>query len=1054
MTLQGQDHDDREASKFDDLQEVASKDKLITKLNAKLQATKREYAAYRKKVDTKLQNKHQDVAATKPLDRFDPDVKRDADCNVLKKHTVTSNCSCSFSTSIHVPPDAFFKALTNDHASHVTNKMLYQEVVKRLSEGETVVFWSYMLDQVKSCDLTLRLKVKRSDDDEIMTRVSSVREEDVVHVHTQVEVGQVMKDSSIVTSQSTVATKAMTSTKGGFVTTSSKQGASKKLDFWSEDDKASDLFSKIATQFYKRFKKEGVIDEMMKEECVLEKGKATIAAIESSSDLKVIPSGDPLVTGKVAHVEGDIKLLTGVIESVMDGEIEELAAFECLKMSREATKNFHEKGGVKKTVEEKEGENKMIVCYEDTDALDKKHPRDPNVLAASARSIWEYERLPEVEGIPQIRVRLVSRVDIAGSIPTFIMNRLTKNYAKSLINMKKKFDKSLEINAGQRAGIMKKIKLQEEAGGAKALAQFKALSEEKQGSERPSRKFELADSNVQANAVGSKGWGSTSVNVRAEMEEVAAIFWDFGSRANIAISGDVESTFEEDEEGAGGFRKIVKRHQQCRVAMAVITVIVHLRVKYGRATVVARGSVSVGNAGAIEASETVAILLRRLDGGMTKLEFACEIELGFGVSQGAAKHFVERRLGEIIGVSIYFQRLVRLKEYREADGVALGNDLLWTAPSAKKRVERLKEVLTRSRAMREPAETLPWFETMMVIAVRGNLNLNKAVRTKMVCVSEKEAIRIGKNLRLALKSRKVIGAGVDQWRLQNPAVGELMDEHNLVEPMIIVISKGIVKTAVWGLMWRVTLGAVLSLGDLVKDLIVLKRFWKGGDEMMACRDATLACLTTSIVLQLMVVAIQNRKKGVLRILKETMIVVTRMKSAVDACRVASGAEKEKDTQIDPMLDMTFSKLIEIFTKSIPGIIIQTSAIISELNSGDPTSSMTYISLLVSSMTTGFVSATLSYDYDTDPKKRAFNPEFYGYVPDDARKRAALFVTMTLMSADQVLIHGISVVILGSIARSYALLYLVGNMVLYFIYKVVRGDLRHWLPLYGLTGSVI
>ena len=91
----------------------------------------------------------------------------------------------------------------------------------------------------------------------------------------------------------------------------------------------------------------------------------------------------------------------------------------------------------------------------------------------------------------------------------------------------------------------------------------------------------------------------------------------------------------------------------------------------------------MGNAGAIEAKETVAILLRRFDGGMTKLEFACEIELGFGVSQGAGKHFVERRLGEIIGVSIYFQRLVRLKEYREADGVPLGNDLLWTAPSAK-----------------------------------------------------------------------------------------------------------------------------------------------------------------------------------------------------------------------------------------------------------------------------------------------------------------------------------------------------------------------------------
>ncbi|GMI16291.1 hypothetical protein TrLO_g11949 [Triparma laevis f. longispina] len=37
--------------------------------------------------------------------------------------------------------------------------------------------------------------------------------------------------------------------------------------------------------------------------------------------------------------------------------------------------------------------------------------------------------------------------------------------------------------------------------------------------------------------------------------------------------------------------------------------------------------------------------------------------------------------------------------------------------------------------------------------------------------------------------------------------------------MMLVLSKGIVKTAAWGLMWRVTLGAVLSLGDLVTDLI-------------------------------------------------------------------------------------------------------------------------------------------------------------------------------------------------------------------------------------------
>ena len=84
---------------------------------------------------------------------------------------------------------------------------------------------------------------------------------------------------------------------------------------------------------------------------MLEKGQATFAAIESSSDLKAIPLGDPIVTMKATHLENDT-LVTGIVESVIDGEMEELAAFDCIKTSREATKNFHKKGGVQKFVEE------------------------------------------------------------------------------------------------------------------------------------------------------------------------------------------------------------------------------------------------------------------------------------------------------------------------------------------------------------------------------------------------------------------------------------------------------------------------------------------------------------------------------------------------------------------------------------------------------------------------------------------------------------------------------------------------------------------------------
>ena len=171
------------------------------------------------------------------------------------------------------------------------------------------------------------------------------------------------------------------------------------------------------------------------------------------------------------------------------------------------------------------------------------------------------------------------------------------------------------------------------------------------------------------------------------------------------VSDDVERSFKEIE---GGFKKIVKRRQKMdsshgghhhdrsfvsemalqRVNEDTIIILItplhedHEDACREKKTIRASGSVSEGSS--IEAKETVAIRLRG-DVGKTKVDFSFDTELGFGVSQRAVKRFVERRLEEIIGVSIYFQRLVPLKEYKVEDGVALAQDLLWMAISGKKR---------------------------------------------------------------------------------------------------------------------------------------------------------------------------------------------------------------------------------------------------------------------------------------------------------------------------------------------------------------------------------
>ena len=267
----------------------------------------------------------------------------------------------------------------------------------------------------------------------------------------------------------------------------------------------------------------------------IEKGKATIASIIQSPNLvQAVDTGDPLVIGKTAHLTGD-RLLTGFGECIVDGELEELVAYEYLKTCRESSRNFRAKGGVKRIVKErdshsfyclsrvdikvlgfkhrewrslvvwkKEGENKIIVCYDDTDALDEEYPRDPNVVVGSSHAIWEYERLPVVEGVPQTRVKQFARIDIAGSIPTFVMNRISKNYGRSMIGMRKKFDKSLEIDAGRRAAIVQSIKQKKGTEGAEALRQLEALLEERPGWIRPSRSYGKADSKLFATVAGDQ----------------------------------------------------------------------------------------------------------------------------------------------------------------------------------------------------------------------------------------------------------------------------------------------------------------------------------------------------------------------------------------------------------------------------------------------------------------------------------------------------------------------------------------------------------------------
>jgi hypothetical protein len=146
-----------------------------------------------------------------------------------------------------------------------------------------------------------------------------------------------------------------------------------------------------------------------------------------------------------------------------------------------------------------------------------------------------------------------------------------------------------------------------------------------------------------------------------------------------------------------------------------------------------------------------------------------------------------------------------------------------------------------------------------------------------------------------------------------------------------------------------------------------------------------------------------------------------------------------------MHEMTFMKGIEMFAEAIPGVIIQLMAI---ATSDKEVGISAWLSVAVSAITTGFASATISYDWDTDPARREQTPDFYGYIPAKASKRTVVFTSMMLLSAGMLLIRCTTIVLLGLMGGSWAFLYFGADLGLYILVKILRGDFWYWLPLGG------
>ena len=220
---------------------------------------------------------------------------------------------------------------------------------------------------------------------------------------------------------------------------------------------------------------------------------------------------------------------------------------------------------------------------------------------------------------------------------------------------------------------------------------------------------------------------------------------------------------------------------------------------------------------------------------------------------------------------------------------------------------------------------------------------------------------------------------------------------------MLVVSQEVIRTAPWGLMWRVGLGSTLSILDIVTDFnCVILYLSQEGQTYFGY--ATIFCIAASMISQLMIVYVQHASEGSAILMKQIPLTLLFLKPGYDAWIVTSGKKEEKHHVVSPLVEMCIGKAVQIACESIPSGVLQIYAYITT----ETRSEAVLFSIFISCLTTGFSATQISHDLDTSAGKRRSNPLFYGFVPEGKKERTIVFVSLIILSSSMMLLKCLSV----------------------------------------------
>jgi hypothetical protein len=396
----------------------------------------------------------------------------------------------------------------------------------------------------------------------------------------------------------------------------------------------------------------------------------------------------------------------------------------------------------------------------------------------------------------------------------------------------------------------------------------------------------------------------------------------------------------------------------------------------------------------------------------------------------------------------YFSDVRSPEAHTTASSRELGKLTFLQLNPVRKRPEELRAatslLIARNDALRACQAKYNFLHDILCTVARNSITATGSsnVMSAALVLTGSEATRITNTFSLLLLSNMTGDAAVDEWFHAFPALRDLDEEFLWLRPMMEGVAAALLSETPFGVKLRAYSGAAFSMLDMVTDVYVICDMFAAEKKEIA--TALLAMICANILLQLLFVWIQNRrikrKNNGWMMLRECLYVVTCVKPGVEAKRIASGQKDLPGSIVSPLQEMSYCRGIELFCEAAPGMVLQSAAY---LASKERTNAALG-SILISAGCAAMTAASLAYDIDVSPEKRKTSPDVCGMIPDTGRGLA--FFVMFSISFLQLTAKCVSVALLAATNPIWLACYLGGDMTIYLIQKIIRGDLIYHIAM--------